>query len=224
MVLRIGHRGAAGHEPENTLLSLNKAVELGCDMTEIDVHVCASGEVVVIHDEEVYRTTNGTGFVSQMSLDALKALDAGKGETIPTLEEVLSALKGSIQLNIELKGEGTPVPVHKIVENSGWSPDELVLTSFNWNLLDEYRALDPEARLGPLAHVNAFHAARYASKIDAYCVNPLHHLCRKTFVTKTHKKDLKIFPWTVNEPDDIEKMKDVGVDGIISDFPDRVQV
>ncbi len=112
MVLRIGHRGAAGHEPENTLLSLNKAVELGCDMTEIDVHVCASGEVVVIHDEEVYRTTNGTGFVSQMSLDALKALDAGKGESIPTLEEVLSALKGRIQLNIELKGEGTPVPVH----------------------------------------------------------------------------------------------------------------
>ena len=222
MVLRIGHRGAAGHEPENTLLSLNKAVELGCDMTEIDVHVCASGEVVVIHDEEVYRTTNGTGFVSQMSLDALKALDAGKGESIPTLEEVLSALKGRIQLNIELKGEGTTVPVHKIVENSGWSPDELVLTSFNWNLLDEYRELDPEARLGPLAHVNAFHAARYASKIDAYCVNPFHHLCRKTFVTKTHKKGLKIFPWTVNEPYDIQKMKDVGVDGIISDFPDLI--
>jgi len=222
MVLRIGHRGAAGHEPENTLLSLNKAVELGCDMTEIDVHVCASGEVVVIHDEEVYRTTNGVGFVSQMSLDTLKSLDAGKGESIPTLEEVLSSLKGRIQLNIELKGEGTPAPVHKIVEKSGWEPDELVLTSFNWNLLDDYRELDPEARLGPLAHANAFHAARYASKIGAYCVNPLHRLIRKTFITKTHKKGLKIFPWTVNEPRDIERMKDFGVDGIISDFPDLI--
>ncbi len=222
MVLRIGHRGAAGHEPENTLLSLNKAVELGCDMTEIDVHVCNSGEVVVIHDEEVFRTTNGTGFVSQMSLDELKTLDAGKGEKIPTLEEVLKTLKGRIQLNIELKGEGTPIPVHRIVENSGWSPDKLLLTSFNWNMLDDYRELDREARLGVLAHANAFHAARFAIKIDAYCVNPLHHLCRKTFVTKTHKKDLMIFPWTVNDPLDIEKMKAFGVDGIISDYPDLI--
>jgi glycerophosphoryl diester phosphodiesterase len=222
MVFRIGHRGAAGHEPENTLRSLLKAVELGCDMTEIDVHVCGSGEVVVIHDEEVYRTTGGNGFVSQMSLEQLKALDAGKGESIPTLEEVLSALKGRIQLNIELKGKGTPVPVHRIVENSGWNPDELVFTSFNWNMLEEYRDLDYKARLGPLANENVFHAARFAVKIDAYCVNPLHQLCRKTFVEKTHKKGLKIFPWTVNEPDDIEKMKDIGVDGIISDFPDLI--
>jgi glycerophosphoryl diester phosphodiesterase len=222
MVLRIGHRGAAGHEPENTLLSLNKAVELGCDMTEIDVHVCKSGEVVVIHDEEVFRTTNGTGFVSQMTLDELKSLDAGKGEKIPTLKEVLKTLKGRIQLNIELKGEGTPIPVHRILENSGWSKDEYLLTSFNWNMLDEYRELDRQARLGPLAHINAFHAARYAVKIDAYCVNPLHHLCRKTFITKTHKKGLKIFPWTVNDPLDIEKMKDYEVDGIISDYPDLI--
>ncbi|MBT4320189.1 glycerophosphoryl diester phosphodiesterase [Candidatus Bathyarchaeota archaeon] len=222
MVLRIGHRGAAGHEPENTLLSLKKAVELGCDMTEIDVHVCASGEVVVIHDEEVYRTTEGTGFVSQMSLDALKALDAGKGETIPTLEEVLSALKGKIQLVVELKGKGTPAPVHGILENSGWSKESLMVQSFDWNMLEEYLELDPEMRIGVLAHENAFHAARYASKVDAYCVNPLHHLIRKTFITKTHKKGLKIFPWTVNEPDDIARMKDFGVDGIISDFPDLI--
>ena len=222
MVLRIGHRGAAGHEPENTLLSLNKAVELGCDMTEIDVHVCKSGEVVVIHDEEVLRTTNEPGFVSQLTLDELKSLDAGKGEKIPTLEEVLKTFKGKIQLNIELKGGMTPVPVFRIVENSGWSPDEILITSFNWDMLDHYRELDREARLGPLAHENVFHASRYALKIDAYCVNPLHHLCRQTFVTKAHKKGLKIFPWTVNESFDIGKMKDFGVDGIISDFPDLV--
>ena len=222
MVLRIGHRGAAGHAPENTLKSFLKAVELGCDMTELDVHVCGSGEVVVIHDEEVYRTTNGNGFVSQMTLEQLKSLDAGEGEKIPTLEEVLSVLKGRIQLNIELKGKGTPIPVHRIVENTGWSPDDLLFTSFDWNMLDEYQQLDPEARLGPLAHANAFHAARYASKIDAYCVNPLHLLCRKTFVDKTHKKGLKIFPWTVNETFDIGRMKDFGVDGLISDYPDRV--
>lgn len=222
MVLRIGHRGAAGHAPENTLKSFLKAVELGCDMTELDVHVCGSGEVVVIHDEEVFRTTDGNGFVSQMSLEQLKALDAGEGEKIPTLEEVLSILKGRIKLNIELKGKGTPIPVHRIVENSGWSPDDLLFTSFDWNMLEDYQELDPEVRLGPLAHENIFHAARFATKIDAYCVNPLHYLCRKTFIDKTHKKGLKIFPWTVNDPADIEKMKDFEVNGLISDFPDLI--
>ena len=222
MVLRIGHRGAAGHEPENTLLSLNKAVELGCDMTEIDVHVCGSGEVVVIHDDIVDRTTDTMGAVSELSLDELKALNAGKGERIPTLNEVLSCLKGRVSLNIELKGQGTPGPVHGIIENSGWFPDELVFTSFDWNMLEEYRELDPEANLGPLAHVNIFHAARFATKIDAYCVNPLHRLCSRSFVGKAHKRGLKVYPWTVNEPDDIEKMNSFGVDGIISDYPDRV--
>lgn len=222
MVLRIGHRGAAGHEPENTLLSLNKAVELGCDMTEIDVHVCASGEVVVIHDDIVDRTTDGTGLVSELSLDDLKSLDAGKGERIPTLDAVLSSLKGRVSLNIEFKGQGTPEPVFGIVEGSGWAPDELVFTSFDWKMLEEYRELDPEARMGPLAHVNIFHAARFASKIDAYCVNPLHHLCSRSFVGKAHKRGLKVYPWTVNELDEIEKMKNTGVDGIISDYPDRV--
>jgi glycerophosphoryl diester phosphodiesterase len=222
MVTRIGHRGAAGHEPENTIKSLLKAVELGCDMTEIDVHVCGSGEVVVIHDEEVTRTTNGYGFVSQMPLDALKTLDAGKGELIPTLAEVLKVLKGRIKLNIELKGSGTPVPVHRIVEESGWINDDILLTSFDWTMLEEYRELNSEALMGPLAHVNAFHAARFATKIDAYCVNPLHHLCRRTFVQKTHKKGIRVFPWTVNEPGDIERMKNNGVDGIITDYPDRV--
>ncbi len=222
MVLRIGHRGAAGHEPENTLLSLNKAVELGCDMTEIDVHVCRTGEVVVIHDEEVDRTTNGHGFVSALSLDELKSLDAGKGETIPRLEEVLHSLMGRIKLNIELKGPGTPVPVHRIVEDSGWENEDILLTSFDWNMLEEYRGLDPDALMGPLAHINAFHAARFALKIDAHCVNPLHRICTRSFVNKTHRKGLMVYPWTVNEPEDIEKMKQNGVDGIISDYPDRI--
>jgi len=112
MVLRIGHRGAAGHAPENTLASFRKAIELGLDMTELDVHVCASGELVVIHDENVDRTTNSKGWVSKLSLTELKRLDAGAGETVPTLAEVLDLLKDRIMLNIELKGLGTAEPVY----------------------------------------------------------------------------------------------------------------
>lgn len=96
MVLRIGHRGAAGYEPENTLRSFKTALRLGAEMTELDVHICGTGELVVIHDESVDRTTDGSGFVRDMTLDELKSLDAGKGEKIPTLNEVFSTLRGQI--------------------------------------------------------------------------------------------------------------------------------
>ncbi len=222
MVLRIGHRGASGHAPENTLLSLNTAVQLRCDMTEIDVHTCASGDVVVIHDETVERTTNGTGLVSELSLSELKKLDAGNGERIPTLTEVLSMLKDKIVLNIDLKGQNTPKRVHWAVKDSGWSVNDILITSFDWAKLEKYRELDTEARLGPLAHVNIYHAVRFASKINAYCINPLHKPCSRSFVGKAQKKGLQVYPWTVNEVKDIERMKGFGVDGLISDFPDRV--
>ena len=90
----IGHRGAMGYEPENTLRSFQKALDLGVDMIEFDVHLCKSGELVVFHDEKVNRTTNGQGYIAQKSLEKLKELDAGQGEKIPTLEEVLDLVKG----------------------------------------------------------------------------------------------------------------------------------
>ena len=120
MVLRIGHRGAAGRAPENTLFSFEKAVLLGCDMTELDVHLCRSGEIVVIHDETVDRTTDGSGRVSDLTLNELKLLNAGQGEAIPTLYEVLSLLRDMISLNIELKGLGTAKPVSDLVKELGW--------------------------------------------------------------------------------------------------------
>jgi glycerophosphoryl diester phosphodiesterase len=107
MVYVIGHRGAAGHAPENTLRSFHKAVELGADMVELDVHLCATGEPVVIHDDTVDRTTDRSGRVRDLSLDELKALDAGDGERVPTLVEVIDEMSGRAALNVELKGLGS---------------------------------------------------------------------------------------------------------------------
>ena len=104
MVVKVGHRGAAGHEPENTLRSFRKALDLGADMVELDVHLCGTGELVVIHDETVDRTTDGSGSVRDMPFHELRGLDAGKGERIPTLREVLDLLEGRAGVNIELKG------------------------------------------------------------------------------------------------------------------------
>jgi len=222
MVLRIGHRGAAGHAPENTLGSFRKAIDLGCYMTELDVHICGSGELVVIHDETVDRTTNGSGLVSELNLNQIKLLDAGSGESIPTLRQVLGLLKGRIQLNIELKGLGTAKPVYELVESTGWRGENLLITSFTWGLLKEYRRKDSEARIGPLTHLNLNEAMKFAEEIDVYCINPYHKLLTNDYVEKAHRKGFKVNPWTVNNPKDIMNLINLGVDGVISDYPDRI--
>jgi glycerophosphoryl diester phosphodiesterase len=222
MVLSIGHRGAAGHTPENTLLSFRKAVKLGCDMTELDVHLCGSGELVVIHDETVDRTTDGSGLVSNLSLSDLKTLDAGFGEKVPTLDEVLKLLKGRIMLNIELKGLGTAKPVHALVESIGWRRDALLITSFDWAMLHEYRELDPDARIGPLTYNNLNDAMVFAQSIDAHSINPYHSHLNTKYLREAHGKGFRIYPWTVNQSEDIEHMIKMGVDGVISDYPERV--
>jgi len=222
MVLRIGHRGAAGHAPENTLGAFEKAVILRCDMTELDVHICKTGELVVIHDKTVDRTTNGSGQVSELSLNELKKLDAGAGETISALEEVLELLRGRIQLNIELKGLGTAKSVYRLVKSTGWRGENLLITSFNWDMLAEYRKLDPEARLGPLTHLNLTEAMEFAEEIKVHCINPYHKPLTGGYVEKAHTKGFKVYPWTVNNPKDIERLIRLGVDGVISDYPDRV--
>ena len=114
MVIVIGHRGAAGKEPENTMRSFLTAVKDGCDFVELDVHLTSDGHIVVIHDDTVDRTTDGRGRVSDMDIDSLRSLDAGMGERIPLLKEVLGALGGRCSLNIELKGTGTAGPVSRM--------------------------------------------------------------------------------------------------------------
>ena len=222
MVLRIGHRGAAGHAPENTLRSFEKAVLLSCDMTELDVHLCGSGELVVIHDESIDRTTDGSGQVSGLSLNELKLLNAGQGEEIPTLYEVLSLLKGMIGLNIELKGLGTAKPVYDLVKELGWGNNDLMISSFNWDMLNEYRVLDSSARLGVLTFKNHGEALELAEQIDAYSVNPYHLLLTQKYVEKAHNKGFMVYPWTPNKESEIKQAINKGVDGVISDYPDRI--
>jgi glycerophosphoryl diester phosphodiesterase len=112
----IGHRGASGYEPENTLRSFQKAIDLGVEMIELDVYTCKSGELVVMHDDKVNRTTNGNGYVFNMTLTELKTLDAGKGEKVPTLVEVFDLINKKIAINVELKGEGTAESTAELIQ------------------------------------------------------------------------------------------------------------
>ena len=149
-------------------------------------------------------------------------LDAGEGEEIPTLEDVLQLLKDKIMLNIELKGLGTAKSVYELVKKTGWRNEKLTVTSFNWDMLGEYKALDSEARIGVLTFKNHDEALRYAEAIKAYSINPYHMLLQKKYVEEAHEKGIKIYPWTPNKPEDIQNVVKKGVDGVISDYPDRI--
>lgn len=225
MVVKVGHRGAAGHEPENTLRSFRRAMELGADMVELDVHLCGSGELVVIHDETVDRTTDGTGEISKMTLDELRALDAGRGERIPTLQEVIDLTTGRMGINVELKGLGTAGPALEHIEGAvdeGWKISEFKVSSFHLEELSAIRELSEDVRTGVLFALDDGGIIEFAERNGAYSLNPNHRTVTADLVARAHELGLKIFAWTVNESEDIARIKELGVDGIISDYPDRI--
>lgn len=226
MVLRIGHRGAAGYEPENTLRSFGRALGIGVDMIEFDVHVCASGEMVVIHDETVDRTTDGTGHVSDLTYQELRGLDAGLGERVPTLKEVFDQVLGHSMLNIELKGDGTGHPVLRAVEQyieaGRAKSNDFLVTSFKVEELVSLRELSDSISIGILTAGDPEDVLGLAGDIDAHAVNPHHSMVGERFVEESHERGLSIYSWTVNDEDIITRMKNLKVDGIISDYPDRI--
>ncbi len=223
-LLSIGHRGARGHEPENTLRSIRRALELGADGVEIDVWL-ADGELVVIHDAKLDRTTNGHGYLSRKTFAQLRALDAGGGERIPTLREVFETVDRRAFINIELKGRRTAAPVAALIreylEQREWTPDRFLVSSFHRRELKQIN--DPRIRIGmlcarptPLYHLSA-------RRLGAWSIHPaLRHTTRR-FVEDAHRRGFRIFPYTVNEPADIARMAALGVDGVFTDFPERVR-
>ncbi|MFT6331076.1 MAG: glycerophosphoryl diester phosphodiesterase, partial [Bermanella sp.] len=151
-ILKIGHRGAMGHEPENTLRSFKKALALNVDAIELDVYVCKTGELVVIHDDKVDRTTNGIGYTEDKTFVELRQLDAGKGELIPTLEEVLDLVDRSVIVNIELKGRSTAIATYQVIDKyikeKGWSELDFMVSSFDHHELNKFKHLYPQIPIG----------------------------------------------------------------------------
>ena len=223
--LCFGHRGAMGYAPENTLLSIKKALALGVKWIEVDVyHV--DDKLIVIHDDRLERMTNGTGYVQEQSLDYLRSLDAGEGEQIPLLEEILDTIDGRAGINIELKGIGTATPVVKMIRDyinkKSWSLDNFLVSSFNHIELSKAKEIFPELKIGALMCAMPVDYAVFAEKLNAYSVNLSIEFVNREFVTDAHNRGLKVFVYTVNHPDDIKKMYDINVDGVFTNYPDRV--
>jgi len=224
--LVIGHRGAKGHLAENTLPSIDKALNLGVDGVEIDIFRCASGELVVFHDQTLEKLTNSSGYIEQLDLDSIKKIEVLNGFAIPTLEEVLNLIDGRVLLNIELKGSNTAFLTDSLLQTyfkkKTWLPDKILISSFNWEELKVFYNLNKEVPIAVLTEDDPIDAIPIAQSLNATAINPNFKLLTKDNIIKIKKAGLKILTWTVNQPKQIDIMMDLGVDGIITDFPERV--
>ena len=224
--LVIGHRGARGHLAENTLPSIAKAIELGVDGIEIDIFKCASGELVVFHDQTLEKLTNSKGYIEQLTLDSIRKIDVLNGFTIPTLEEVLDLINGRVFLNIELKGTQTAILTNEIIlsyfERKEWDLSKILISSFNWEELEIFYSVNSEVSIAILTEDDPLDAIPIAKQLNAVAINPEYLSLNTGNIDKIKKEGLKIFTWTVNDPQEIKDLITLGVDGIITDFPERV--
>ncbi|MGZ9674818.1 glycerophosphodiester phosphodiesterase [Flavobacterium sp. GNP001] len=225
-MLKIGHRGTKGYEPENTLVSFQKALDMHVDGIELDVHLSADGEIIVIHDETIDRTTNGKGFVNGLSLQQLKTFQIDGKHEIPTLEEVFDLVNQKCFINIELKSHDATDKVvaliEKYVNKKGWKYDHFLVSSFDWNALQRVSSLNDKIGIGVLTETDLDLALAFADTIQAKSIHPYFHLLTKENTAHIQVKGFQVFPWTINELEDIQKIKTYNVNGIITDFPDRI--
>ncbi|SEF45336.1 glycerophosphoryl diester phosphodiesterase [Flavobacterium urumqiense] len=225
-MLKIGHRGAKGHESENTLISFQKALNMQVDGIELDVHLSADGELMVIHDETIDRTTNGKGFVNKLSLRELKTFQIDDKHQIPMLKEVFDLVNQDCFINIELKSydaaEKVVSLIEKYVTKKGWKYDRFLVSSFDWNALQQVRFLNEEIPIGILTETDLDLALAFAKFIQAKSIHPYFHLLTKENTAKIQEKGIQVYPWTINEIEDIQKIIAFNVNGIITDFPNRI--
>lgn len=216
----IAHRGASAQAPENTLLAFEKAWQLGANMIELDVHETVDGYLVCIHDPTIERTTNGTGEVSSLTFKEIREYDLGQGQKIPLLEDVLKFSYGKIQVNIELKILGVEQKIASLLGDLNLI-DNTIVSSFLHLSLSAIKEFDDRIRTAILLNSEIDDLSSYALEFGAHAVNPLKDLISKSLVRSAHDHGIKVYPWTVNDEKQMVQLFKMGVDGIITDYPDR---
>jgi glycerophosphoryl diester phosphodiesterase len=235
-VLVIAHRGFSGGAPENTFAAFQRAIELGCDMIELDVHLAKDGRVVVIHDPTLEKTTNGQGNVADYTLKELQQLDAGSkfgpqfaGEKIPELKEVLALAKGKVLVNIEIKG-GSLGP-HKLEEVTDKTLKEVqragmvsqvLFSSFYPAALERIARNHPHASIALLYHQPWNDLPEVTKKKPYALLNLRDQFLTQEKIARIHRGGMKVNVYTVNSEEEMEKFIRWGIDGIITNFPDRL--
>jgi len=218
----IGHRGAAGLLPENTLPSFEEAHRCGARVFELDVY-CVEGSLIVIHDETVDRTTNGSGEVMSLPLRTLRALDAGGGAGIPTLEEVIDWLPDDSALNIELKGPGTAKPVAGLLrQRQSLLNQRCMVSSFDHRALLRFRELEDMDRVlvAPLYHQWRDTWAEQIKRLQTTWLNLNHRLINPERMMAIRSEDVQVLAYTVNTRVRADELRSMGVRGVFTDRPD----
>jgi glycerophosphoryl diester phosphodiesterase len=214
-MLIIGHRGARAQQPENTLRALEEGIRCA-DFVEIDLRRSRDGELVVMHDPTVDRTTNGTGPVSTLSLTDLKSLDAGKGEKIPTFQEVLDLVRGRCGLLVEIKEPGTEDQIVTRIRDTGFG--DLFVISFHLSAIERVRE-SSTLKTGLIVSRGMPDPVDLAFRAGVDLILPRLDLVTGAMVRKAHRQRILLFAWTVNQVGDIHRMARFGLDGIASDDP-----
>ena len=229
----IAHRGASGHAPENTMAAFERAVQLGAPFIETDLHLTRDARFVAIHDATLERTTNGRGNVHDFTLHELRRLDAGlwydrafMEQRIPTLEEVLDfARKHDVLFYLEIKYDAAWGMHHALVGALRKEQDaaRTSVISFDTGTLESVRKLDASIMTGLLVEEMKPESVKAAVDIGARQLCPRHKSVNPELVAEAHRSDLHVATWTVNQPEDMRAMIAAGVDGVMTDFPDRLQ-
>jgi len=228
---RCAHRGASGHAPENTLAAFRLAMEMGAQMCELDVQQTADDRLVVMHDDTLERTTNGNGNLWEMTLAELQRHDAGlwydkqfAGETLPALEQVIAFVRGQMKLNLEVKIHGHERNLAALVVETIRREkfvDECVVTSFDWKAVNEIKKLAPELKVGHIFGWKEFSAEVFDAPVELLSTH--YSLVDGGFLERAHSAGKKVHVWTVNYKWMMRRLLKRGVDGIITNYPERLK-
>jgi glycerophosphoryl diester phosphodiesterase len=217
MTLIYAHRGDSAHHPENTLGAFRHALAIGVDGIELDVHATAEGIPVVIDDRDVGRTTGGAGYVDQMPLARLETLDAGEGQGVPTLAEVLALVGDSAHLDIEIKGSDIERAVLDVL--AGHPSVRWAISSFDWDTLRTVRGMNPAAELWPLAERVDDELIAIAAELASPAVSLFAGAFSAENAAKLRDAGLRVILWTINDPREAGRVRDLGAFGLCTDDP-----
>ena len=218
-----------GHVLENTIESVQKAIELNVDGIEIDVFKSKTGELVVYHDPFLSRLSNSNAFIEQISLDSIKKIELIGGYFIPTLKEIVDIIPEKIFLNIELKGQDTAFETNKIIINYlntyNFPVSKFIISSFRWDELKKIRSFNKDIPIAILVDsLNKIDdAIKLAKQINAVALNPNKNFITKEIVNKIQSNNINVYPYTINTPRNIRRVRSMGVDAIITDYPERIK-
>ena len=229
----VAHRGASGYAPENTLAAFRRAVELGAKFIETDLHLTSDLRFAVIHDHSLERTTNGRGLVHDMSQAELRAFDAGSwfspafaGERIPTLDEVLAfGREFDVTFFLEIKSEEAWGLHDALVGalRANKATDRVIVLSFGADNLERIHQLDDQIMTGFLFDEPLPNAVELTLRMGARQMAPRGNLVTPDLVEQAHRADLSVVTWTLNEPEQMRAALAAGVDGVMTDYPDRLR-